>query len=135
MSQKNNKMALKMAVLALVLGVGILAFMFFIPVSVTTSPEIASSSSDSGFPFVVFIPIFAGGFLPIFLAAQKKQAEQDALQANTPAKKLKNEELDMYSTIDRLVDDLDDAEFDYLKKRAHEEFGYLEDDNADRNQS
>lgn len=135
MAKNNNKMALKMSVLALVLGLGIFSFFFVAPVSSVTVMEANEviESTSSGGSFVVFIPIIVMAIvLPIIMAAQKKREEEEELQAfDTAPKKLKHEEMDMYSTIDRLVADLNDDEFDYLSKRAREEFSYLQADNSD----
>ncbi len=115
MSQKTKiKIAIALGIVTLTLG--------FIALIVIAEPggssaAVASGGGDSdSFPWVIFIPIFAGGTLPAIMAAQKKK-EEEAKSKRLP------EGMDMYSMIDRVVDDLGDDEMDYLEQRVDEVYG------------
>ena len=66
--------------------------------------------------FVTFLPIWIAIFVPIFAARQQREREKAKRQFRT-------ENDDIYSMMNRLVDDLDTNETDYLKQRLRDKFG------------
>ncbi|MHA2248051.1 MAG: hypothetical protein ACXADY_24095 [Candidatus Hodarchaeales archaeon] len=54
----------------LFIGVVTLILVFLIG---SVDPSTSSSSSSSDFPFVIFIPIFFGAFIPIIAAVKKRR--------------------------------------------------------------
>ena len=70
-----------------------------------------SGTGGDGFNFVTLVPIWIAIWAAV--AASQRQAKQ----------KHKREEVDIYSVMSRLVDDLDADEVEYLKTRLQDRFG------------
>ena len=86
--QQATKFVVLGLVLCLMLGVALAAF-FMISSSETSvmtvtdgMSTVTTTSNDSSFPWVIFIPIFTGALLPIFMAARRDRPE-----AQTKAKR------------------------------------------------
>lgn len=88
---------------------------FIIILSVVLLFDVASSSGDS---FVVFIPIWFAGIVPAIITAwhNRETTEQEKAKRGL-------DDADIYVMMDRLVDDLDVDERQYLRRRIIEEHG------------
>ncbi len=69
-----------------------------------------------------YFPIFWVALIPIFTNKRKKEKEAAEKAKREKAKRIP-EGMDMYSMIDRVMDDLDDDEMDYLERRVDEVHG------------
>ncbi len=69
-----------------------------------------------------YFPIFWVALIPIFTNKRKKEKEAAEKAKREKAKRVPHG-MDMYSMIDRVMDDLDDDEMDYLERRLDEVHG------------
>ena len=101
----NQKLVI-LTILVLVL-MAVVGALFFL----RASPGAAGADTGGGFNVVTLIPIWIAIWAAV--AASQRQAKQ----------KHKREEVDIYSVMSRLVDDLDADEVEYLKTRLQDRFG------------
>ena len=90
------------------------ALVAVIVVIAVTSGGSGGDGSDSS-SFVTFLPIWIAIFVPIFAARQQREREKAKRQFRTEGE-------DIYSMMNRLVDDLNEDETDYLKRRLRDKF-------------
>ena len=101
----NSKLVI-LTFLGLVLMV-VVGVVFFL----RASPGAGGADTGGGFNVVTLVPIWL--VIWVAITASQRQAK----------KKRKREEVDIYSLMSRLVDDLDADEVDYLKTRLQDRFG------------
>lgn len=106
----DRKYRLKITAILVALVVSVL-ILLVVPISANSG---SGGSSDSN-SFITFVPIWIAVFVPVFIAARQRREKAK--------REINIEDEDIYSVMNRLVDDLDDDEMDYLRQRLHDKFG------------
>lgn len=73
----SNRLRNTKLLLVLIVGIAFLVLLlFFLPTSVSVdSSDVAATSSDSNFPWIIFVAIIPAILLPVMLTLRKEQGE------------------------------------------------------------